>query len=447
MCGIVGVCGKILAKEENVFKTLLCLDTIRGPDSTGILAVSATTGFEIFKKTGTPWDCFGEKGFEKIFKFTNALLLGHNRAATVGHISDENAHPFDVGNIIGVHNGTLRNEYKLDDNQYFNVDSETLLHNFEKNGVADTIKIVDGALAVVFYDKRDHTLHMLRNNERPLSFTYSKDRRTMFWASEAWMLHIACARYGLDIGEVKELPPMVEHSFQITREVPSKVDPLPEMDIKTLVKYEPKSYYYPSGSNWKPRTEPAASNVTNIGDVKKALSEKLYKKMMALVGKDVNFSVSGFVDGKHQKFIRAYAELPGADVIEIRIFMDQNNKKFKELVDARERLWQGHVKRANILALHRGYLLLDNRTIKISDPRALASDINPREKSFNLFRNKPVTLQEWLDATSIGCDNCGDIPGISDAEQLEWYDNDKFFCKGCYATQNVQNYLSLRPEE
>jgi formylmethanofuran dehydrogenase subunit E len=126
--------------------------------------------------------------------------------------------------------------------------------------------------------------------------------------------------------------------------------------------------------------------------------------------------------------------------------MDQNNKKFKELVDARERLWEGHVKRANILALNRGYLLLDNRTIKISDARALVLVPDAKEKMFNVFRNKPVTVQEWLNETSVGCDNCGDIPQMRDAEDLEWYEDGKFFCKGCFKTQNVQNFLSVLPE-
>lgn len=446
MCGIVGVCGKIWNKEENVFKTLLCLDTIRGPDSTGILAVGSNAVYEIFKKTGTPWNCFGEKGFEKIFKYTNALLLGHNRWATVGTVTDKNAHPFDVENIVGVHNGTIRQEYRLEDHQYFDVDSETVLHNFSKNGVAETVKILDGAFAIVFYDKRDHTVHFLRNKERPLFYVYSKDMKTIFWASEPWMLQIACARYDVEIGPIMDLEVMVEHTLKLPTAAPAKVDGLAPMARSVLVKEEPKSTY--PACTWKPKAaEVTPINNAGTGVVTKTKQDAWYKKLVGFVGKDVNFSVSGFVDGKHQKFLRAYAEIPEADVIEIRIFMDAKNKKFNDLLNINDKIWTGHVKRANTLGMLKGYLLIDNRTIKPSEPRQLPNSISPKEKVFNLFHNKPVAAQEWLDATSCGCDNCGEIPQIGQAGELEWYDSDRFFCKTCYCTENVQNYLSLLPNE
>lgn len=453
MCGIVGVCGKILVKEENIFKTLLCLDTIRGPDSTGILGVSASTGFEIFKKVGTPWHCFGDAGFEKIFKYTNVLLLGHNRAATVGAVNQANAHPFDVGEVIGVHNGTLRNESRLKDNDLFSVDSETLLHNFAVNGVSETVKIVDGAFSVVFYDKRDHTIHFLRNKERPLFYTFSEDNKTLLWASEAWMLSITCARFGYKISEVHELPEMVEFSFPLPRQSsPSKVDVIPEI-TKTVLTKEVKIYEHPWGAYSYVNQDNEQSARGLIVVPKGTMGAKdlvnLHKRklMASFLGKDVNFSVSGFVEGKHQKFIRAYAELDEADVVEIRIFMDKKNQMFGQLCEDKENFWTGHVKRVSSVNAARGYLLLDNRSIKVYEPRVPQNVINAGEKCFNLYHNKPVTAQQWLDATSCGCDNCGTIPQLREAADLNWYDDDKFFCGTCYKTQNVQNYLSLLPED
>lgn len=439
MCGIVGVCGKILNKEEVVFKTLLCLDTIRGPDSTGVLAVSENSVSDIFKKVGTPWGCFGEKGFNNIFKFNNVLLLGHNRMATVGNVTAKNAHPFDVGDIIGVHNGTIKQEHKLDDHEYFDVDSETVLHNFAKNGTVNTCKILDGAYAVVFYDKRDHSVHMLRNKERPLYYVYSKDMKTLFWASENWMLHIATARGGVEIGEIVELPEMTEKFFQLPKQPPGKVAQLPEMSEIVLKKEEPKPYYTP----W--RETKKTSNGTQLTVVKSLSVERT--KLLSFIGKDILFSATGLVTGKHQSFIRGYVELPGADIVEVRIFMSTKNVKHAELCSSQNKIWEGHVKKASVFGVGKGYLLLDNRTIKAADTRKIDGIIEGDQKCFNLFHSRLATAQEWLDKTSCGCDNCGDIPQMKDAKDLEWYDADRFFCKPCFNTQKVQSYLSVMTKE
>lgn len=438
VCGIVGICGKIYAKEENIFKVLLCLDTIRGPDSTGVLAVSENSVYETFKKVGTPWNCFGEKKFDNIFKFTNVLLLGHNRMATVGHVTDKNAHPFDVGDIIGVHNGTIRSEFKLEDHQFFDVDSETVLHNFAKNGVGETCKILDGAYAIVFYDKRDHTLHMLRNKERPLYYVYSKDMKTLLWASESWMLTIACAKYDLEIGTITELPPMSEHSFVLPQVQPHKIAALPEMLKTPFVKEEYKAPMVP----WSP---PKTEVKPHLKIVPKVPADRA--EINHFVGKDVLFSVAGAVKSKHQNFLRAYVEMPEAQVVEIRIFMDDKNKKYGPLCESPNKIWEGHVKRAHALNMSKGYLLLDNRSIKPSDPRRIAGIIDSKEKVFNLYHNRPATAQEWLDETAGGCDNCSEIPQMRDNLDLEWYDHGKFFCKNCYNTQAVQNYLSVLTNE
>jgi hypothetical protein len=40
-------------------------------------------------------------------------LLGHTRKATIGAITEANAHPFEVGNIVGAHNGIVSNHAEL----------------------------------------------------------------------------------------------------------------------------------------------------------------------------------------------------------------------------------------------------------------------------------------------------------------------------------------------
>src|SRR5690348_5835448 len=106
MCGIVLVAGKISKNEEGAFKTLLELDTIRGPHSTGVLSVTHDKIVTVAKSVGTPWDLYDTSSFRSLFSKSHTLLLGHNRYATVGAITKGNAHPFEHDNVVGVHNGT-----------------------------------------------------------------------------------------------------------------------------------------------------------------------------------------------------------------------------------------------------------------------------------------------------------------------------------------------------
>jgi hypothetical protein len=62
---------------------------------------------------------------------------------------------------------------------------------------------------------------------------------------------------------------------------------------------------------------------------------------------------------------------------------------------------------------------------------------------FSGWKNKPLTHEAWLEITSNGCDHCGEIPNLSDADDLHWYANEGFFCNRCYNSEAVQHYLSL----
>jgi len=49
ICGIVGVAGQVSLKHERAFKTMLILDTLRGIDSTGVLAVHRDGSHDVAK--------------------------------------------------------------------------------------------------------------------------------------------------------------------------------------------------------------------------------------------------------------------------------------------------------------------------------------------------------------------------------------------------------------
>lgn len=151
---------------------------------------------------GDPFVLLDVKGTRDIFRRCNRVLIGHNRWATSGSINRKNAHPFDLDEIVGVHNGTLTNKYALKDHQQYDVDSEALFDNIERFGLKETISQVRGAWALCWYNKVDQSLNFLRNSERPLFYAYSENKKTIVWASEAWMITNICRREDYKISEI-----------------------------------------------------------------------------------------------------------------------------------------------------------------------------------------------------------------------------------------------------
>lgn len=201
MCGIVGVAGNLSIKDDKAFRTMLVLDSVRGEDSTGVAVVNRQGRVSVAKEVGNPFNLFDTKRYESAVRGFNTVMIGHNRWATSGDIIRKNAHPFEFDTLVGVHNGTLKNKYKLDDAAAFKVDSENLYHHIEKHSLEDAIGLLDGAWALVWFDKINFTLNMLRNKERPLYVSRSTDGNNIYWASEKWMIDVACSREGLNVSE------------------------------------------------------------------------------------------------------------------------------------------------------------------------------------------------------------------------------------------------------
>lgn len=199
ICGHVGVAGSITSKEERAFRTLLRLDTLRGEDSTGIAGMKASGVTTIVKDALNAYDFLNEKEARKPFEGWVKILMGHNRAATRGAINPDNAHPFEYGDIVGAHNGTLNRYNNLLDGHKFKVDSQAVFYHMSEESVEDLWKNLDGAAALVWINKKDKTLNFLRNDKREFAFTTSTDGKTLFYASEPWMLMVACAREGIEI--------------------------------------------------------------------------------------------------------------------------------------------------------------------------------------------------------------------------------------------------------
>jgi glucosamine 6-phosphate synthetase-like amidotransferase/phosphosugar isomerase protein len=147
--------GGLTANLDKVFKTLLILDSLRGEDSTGALLVSRFDGkATVAKQLGDPFCLFNDHKFDTAFRKINRVMLGHNRFATSGGVSKVSAHPFENASLVGVHNGTLINKHKLEDSSDFKVDSENLYHHIDKLGLDSALQVMEGAWALVWWNKK-----------------------------------------------------------------------------------------------------------------------------------------------------------------------------------------------------------------------------------------------------------------------------------------------------
>lgn len=111
-CGLFGGAGPHLDKAavDRIFQ-LGIVSQLRGIDSTGILSCFREDGkihFKIIKDVMHSTDFLNSRKIRGHFEDKKPFVIaGHCRAATVGAVNYDNAHPFGLGKILGMKNGTV----------------------------------------------------------------------------------------------------------------------------------------------------------------------------------------------------------------------------------------------------------------------------------------------------------------------------------------------------
>jgi len=247
MCGLVGVMSSNLAdNHKKMFHNMLHFDVLRGEDSTGVACIGGLNtqqppSVEVFKTVGPPTELFFFHGVgakrDVLSHKPTQILLGHNRFATQGQINEDNAHPFDFPNLVGAHNGTLQKYQMSDfvDAKTYDVDSQILFSEIShQQDVRPVWEQVNGPMALTWFDKLTKKLHLARNKERPLFYAITEDKKSLFWASESWMIIVGALRNNIKIHDVQNLPVEVLHtiSFNEKGEILISVEDLPKYKIK-----------------------------------------------------------------------------------------------------------------------------------------------------------------------------------------------------------------------
>lgn len=236
MCGVVAAlaCGEFESpKDEKIrqesiiylVSELLQLTQVRGKEATGIATLFSDCDFMGLKMGvsaqefvarfgGNETDFAGYLNIWRKKKKPAKIVIGHCRKPSTGTTAtvddNTNNHPIKVGNIIGVHNGTLINHETIFKNlgcgRDGHVDSEAifrLLHHFTNNGVEpfttegvlETCKRIEGTYAcLAFSGNNPYQLTAFRDG-RPLEICIIRPLKTMLIASEKDFLKAAIFRY------------------------------------------------------------------------------------------------------------------------------------------------------------------------------------------------------------------------------------------------------------
>jgi predicted glutamine amidotransferase len=236
MCGIVAIIQKrnngFLQKEVDIFTQLLFVGQLRGSDGTGIFFNSKKGKAHIRSLkcaiTASNFINIPEyKVAEKVLFNDANFAVGHNRFATKGKIDNECTHPFKSEHITLVHNGTLYSHKTLADVE---VDSHAICESISKNGAKQTLKEIDGAFSLVWFDSKERALFLCHNKDRPLA---------MLDCGNFYMI-VSELSMGLWIAERNRL--MVKSSLELPLETLYRF-PLPEMEKFTIEKVEYRKSY------------------------------------------------------------------------------------------------------------------------------------------------------------------------------------------------------------
>jgi len=248
----------IQREDLAIIKQLGIVSQLRGLDGSGIYQTRTTKynayspNYDLLFKTYSPFSSILDESSGHNGKYKELLnsvmvdvVIGHVRASTQGVISDQNAHPFEFDNIVGAHNGTLKDAQYL--SHPVKTDSELMFKDISKRGITPVVEALDrdSAFAIVMYDKIDKHVYFVRNELRTLCFAFIKDRAVMYWASELVMLEYILKRNHQDyrIFSLHENYLIKINPNDITLNNNKKEDPLDILKVhKKLVRPLPTSY-------------------------------------------------------------------------------------------------------------------------------------------------------------------------------------------------------------
>lgn len=470
MCGLVGMVGDIYQKEKEVFAWLLFLDESRGKDSIGVGVINKKDEVILYKELGVTWHLMlkYDKVFDRrgVISDTNVkVLIGHNRFGTVGEKTLDNAHPFHHGNIIGAHNGTIDHEWraKLPMFKEIGNDSSAIFHSINEIGLDETVKLMCGAWALTWFDLATNKMNFLTNGKRPLYYCFSQDKRTLFWASEKWMLELSFNKVGYKHHNINVIDPFEHHYITVSENLAKET-----LFYNAHTKYEgfippPVKTYYNYGhgggqSNpFMGRGGGGTSVVVVNPPTKISITPPDVKSIMkGKEGKVIQFFINKECISKAGTTYLSAESSVVDENFELRIY-NSSHKRWNEW-RAAHGYYTGKVKKF-INKNGECYLLIDTRTIGDETPwddgavdntaNELIEAINTKKEfvtdgKYPGFGNSVLTFTEFMKATAHGCAWCSSdvvLADITNDKPMRFIGSDEFICSDCMSLPGMDDYM------
>lgn len=472
MCGLVGIAGDIRGPEKKMFRDLLVFNQVRGFDSTGVVIVPTVLTpkqdpFTVVKDVG-PAQNLWDFDKDKIFDYRGGILqsakvlIGHNRAATLGKVNVENAHPFEFGHIVGAHNGSLNFWCDLEDADKFDVDSKAIFRDIEVNGIDHTWKNFYGAAALSFWDEKAQTLNFIRNDQRPLFFAWSKDKKTLFWASEWEMIWMAARRNKVDLFiEEGSTSPMFK---QVRENTLFSFKPMSmSCDLVEERKLEKKTFTQTKVWNGSPTSVGFKGNIVGTRQLKTNWKKDTKRSRVNLVEATLTdfreTIICGMLPKDDYVVFRASLRIKDKYAGVLNIY-PTNAAELKALTDAAQAEVKGHMHRLKLLGKPRvstapnghgtssyhcaANLVRVERIQPVKKLEVVASNTEEELRNFVNHAGNMITeseLAKQLREAGDCCSYCSESIITADHSEISWVDSITPLCKTCTEDFNGNEHL------
>ncbi|MCK4944150.1 MAG: class II glutamine amidotransferase [Candidatus Aminicenantes bacterium] len=254
MCGLTAISiGKRYRKDElkrvkELFTQILLAHEERGREATGVVIIWPDSHYLILKRPIPASEFIKTPEYRDFLKEWDkkvCTVQGHTRKPTKGSTwNEDNNHPLIIGDIVGVHNGTIKNDdllFKKENLQRIaQVDSEvifSMLNNIYNNctdhhsdfvsEVQECTKKMTGTFTTISVNLRNPCELLLLKYNQPLSYHYSHSLETLFFTSRYIFLRKAFGRSVI----TEALPSKTAYLFNLNSNSESRSKPVIQFPI------------------------------------------------------------------------------------------------------------------------------------------------------------------------------------------------------------------------